>query len=143
MQKNNYYMFRDKIEQLIRLGKKNFVFYPFGIEGMDAKKILNEQFGIEESFIVDNKLAKFNSNIKSVEELSNIDTVQYTFLITNNNPEIYEDIRNTLKKYVPQENIEELFPIVNGNNDCRYESLRLMAEIINSRKNMRGGLWQN
>lgn len=58
---------------------RNFVIYPFGQIGMSLKNILNMRYLIEEAFIVDNELARYNSKIKSVKDLEYIDTTKYTF----------------------------------------------------------------
>lgn len=36
---------------------KNFVIYPYGKYGRLVKQILNEDFGIQENYVVDNALA--------------------------------------------------------------------------------------
>lgn len=70
------------IEHSIELGKNKFVIYPFGTNGRIAKQILNEEFGIQEKYVVDNVLCEMDSNIKSVEYLrSDWDQDDFTLLI--------------------------------------------------------------
>lgn len=57
------------IERSLSLGNKEFVIYPFGENGKLTKRILNEAFGIQEKYVVDNILCGTDSNIKSVEYL--------------------------------------------------------------------------
>lgn len=91
-----------KLNSLIREGKKKFVIYPFGRQGIITKQLLNVKYSIQEEFIIDNSLCDVNPNIVRVEALQDIDCTQYTFLLTSSmNPEIY----NSLIKYVNKENI--------------------------------------
>lgn len=46
-----------KIYQIKDRDKKQYIIYPFGKMGVLTKKILNEEFGIEEKYIVDNYLS--------------------------------------------------------------------------------------
>ena len=48
---------------------KKIAICPFAEEGMMAKQILNWRYGIEETYIVDNRLAEINSDILSMEDL--------------------------------------------------------------------------
>lgn len=48
-------------------GKEQFVIFSFGENGLLTKKVLNECFGIQEKYIVDNKLSKYNSKIKELD----------------------------------------------------------------------------
>lgn len=65
---------RKVIEDQLTKGKREFILFPFGEWGMLTKKILNEVYGIQEKCIIDNHLAKFNSNIK---ELSCLNQEEY------------------------------------------------------------------
>jgi hypothetical protein len=42
------------IERAIESGKSEFIIYPYGMNGMMTKFILNERYGIEEWCIADN-----------------------------------------------------------------------------------------
>ncbi len=42
---------------------KKIAICPFAEEGMMAKQILNQRYGIEETYIIDNRLAELNPNI--------------------------------------------------------------------------------
>lgn len=89
-----YHRIRSTIENALDAGKGNFVIYPFGDNGMLTKKILNESFGVQECFVVDNKLSKYNPNVKAMESLTG---GQYTVLFTVENQDVYEEARNALK----------------------------------------------
>jgi hypothetical protein len=60
---------------------------------MLTKKILNETFGIQEKYIVDNKLSEYNHDILNLEYFKDKDMSNYTVLLTNANPDVYEEIR--------------------------------------------------
>lgn len=66
---SNYAIIRHKISSLLDKGIKEFVIFPYGEVGMLTKNILNECFGIEELFVVDNGLAKYNPKIKTIDFL--------------------------------------------------------------------------
>ena len=56
----------------IEKGRK-IAIYPLGKVGMQAKEILNERYG-REAIVIDNKLAKYNSQIMTVEQFwQNVD----------------------------------------------------------------------
>lgn len=112
----DYQKIRNTIEEylLIQLrgGKRDnqFIIYPFGEYGMLTKKILNESFGILERYIVDNKLSKYNSNIKSLGYFHNKDVSKYTILLTNANPDVYTEVRQMAVDIFGDQNILDIFP---------------------------------
>ena len=111
--------------------RENLVLYPFGQQGMLAKQILNWKYGIQESFILDEGLASKNKKIKSLNFLKEIDTSKYLFLITSDNLDCWDQIRENLKQYVDQKNIVDLFylkPLRYG--DVRVASLEMAAREI-------------
>ena len=116
------------IDKLVYMDKKDIVLYPYGYWGIYTKRILNDRYGIKEAFLVDEKLSKINPNIKSLDYLKNIDTTKYTFLITSDNFQIYDEIRDNLKKYVNDDNIMDIYWKVNMKVDRRVESLKLISE---------------
>lgn len=106
---SNFHKIRNAIEKALNLGKRNFIIYPYGENGALTKQILNDSFGIEECYLVDNKLSKFNSHIKSLDWCKALDYHEYTILFTCANCEIYEEVRSNLYKYFPVENVVEIF----------------------------------
>lgn len=116
------------------------VLYPFGELGMQVKQILNWRYGIQEEFIIDETLSKKNPQIKPLEYLSCIDTSKYTFIITSENVEYYDEIRMNLKKYVNEKNIFDLFsckPLLS--KEPRIASLELASREIYDR-NIQGAV---
>lgn len=118
----------DKINNAIReqveLGKKDFVIYPFGEQGKLAKQILNILYGIQEKFIIDNKLSISDNKFKNIKYLEEIDCTKYTFLLSSDNKNIYNEIRKRLYEYVPKENVVDIFsPSLYLNNNNYYAPL--------------------
>jgi len=88
-----------------------FAIYPFGIQGQLAKQILSVEYGIEDVLIIDNYLCRYNKNIISLSELSNINCSKYVFLLVSSKEEIYAELRIGLAKYVKKEKIIDVFSI--------------------------------
>lgn len=85
------------------------VLYPFGRQGLLAKQILNWQYGIQEAFIIDEGLSKKNADIKSLEYLNHVDTSKYIFIITSDNLSCFDEIRKSIREYVKEENIIDMY----------------------------------
>lgn len=89
-----------RIDTLVRatvLSKpKKIAICPFAEEGMMAKQILNQRYGIEETCIIDNRLSGINPNIFSMEELKEQDTDGMIVLLMISNKEINQQLENQL-----------------------------------------------
>lgn len=133
-EKRYYNLIVAALDKIAYLRKTEIVLYPYGYWGEYTKRLLNERYGIKEAFIIDNKLCKVNPKIKSLRDLDDMDVSKYTFVITSDNPEIYEEIRKDIRRYVQEENIVDIFPKVHMGRDRRVESLRLMAEWMTAQK---------
>lgn len=83
--------------------------YPFGKKGQYVKEILNKKLNIKEALIVDNNLSKIEGEIKSIDDLKEIDCTQFLFFICSNSTKYYEEIRKEIHEVVPNENIVDLF----------------------------------
>ena len=83
--------------------------YPYGTLGKEIRSLIeNEQMDI--SLIVDNKLAKKEDGVVTVEDLKEIEVQTFLFIICSNSFDIYDEIRFPLYEVVPQENIFDWFP---------------------------------
>lgn len=71
---------------------------PFAEDGMMAKQILNQRYGIEETYIIDNRLAEINDKILSVEDLSDEDCEGLLVLLMIKNKEINQVLENQIKQ---------------------------------------------
>lgn len=87
------------IEEKLDNGYKRFIIFPFGDVGIKAKEFLNSLYGIEEEMIIDNHLCKYNSNIKSIDILKEINTENITAILSTTDAQIYHELRNCLLKY--------------------------------------------
>lgn len=105
----DYQKIRSSIEKALKSGRRNFIIYPFGEYGGVCKKILNDCFGVKESYIIDNKLSEFNPLIKKLEYFNGKKTDDYMVLLTNANPDSYESVREGLTKFFSEENIVDIF----------------------------------
>ena len=135
-----YILFQHRIARIIEFLKENgrqrgLVLYPFGKQGMLIKQILNWQYGMEESFIIDDGLSKENKNIKPVSYLKEIDTSKYFFIITSDNLDHWDEIRKNIREYVEEKNIIDMYsykPL--KYDDPRVASLEMAAREIYSKK---------
>lgn len=75
---------------------KKIAICPFAEDGMLAKQILNQRYGIEETYIVDNRLAEINDRILSVSDLQKKDTTGLTVLLVISNREINRTLENQI-----------------------------------------------
>lgn len=98
---------RNMIENYIGCGLK-VIIYPFGDIGMQVKNVLNTAYGIQEKYIVDDKLCKYNSDIQGTELFDKIDTLEYAVLLSSAKPSIYHELNEKIGKYFPNENIFSL-----------------------------------
>ncbi len=73
------------------------------------KKILNECYGIKEAYIIDNKLSKFNSNIKHVSYLREVNIENYTILLSTINMDLVPILIEELKKYTQNAHVINIF----------------------------------
>lgn len=105
-----YQKIREAIEKALELGKKNFIIYPFGNNGVLTKQVLNGSFGIEENYIVDNQLSLYNPQIKNLEYFKDRDCSQNTVLLTIENPDVYKIVHDNAEKYFYKSNIVDIFP---------------------------------
>ena len=110
----------DTIEKCIDKGWNNFAIYPFGINGINIKNILNNRYNIMEKYIIDNNLAKYRNdvvNIKAAKELISTDT---KILVSVDDVRIYDEIMESLNEYflvnqyvcVFERPVERNYPIV-------------------------------
>lgn len=71
---------RESIAYNIQSGYKDFVIYPYGTYGKYAKRVLNEEFGIKERYVVDNFLCD-GVTIQNVDYLRNDYRTDNSFMI--------------------------------------------------------------
>lgn len=96
------------IEKKIDEGFRKFIIFPFGEIGMHIKNILNNVYGIQEEYILDNHLCKYNAQIKTLAFLDNVDCKNYCVILATENRGYYGSMKQSLRKYFEEENIAEL-----------------------------------
>lgn len=98
---------RNMIEKCIESGLK-IIIYPFGNIGMQVKNMLNTAYGIQEEYIVDDKLCKYNPNIRGTKLFDSINTSEYGVLLSVINSSIYHELSEKINGYFLSENIFSL-----------------------------------
>ena len=99
-----------KLKKFVAQGHKKFAIYPYGEIGIMVHDVLSKQFGIDDIILIDNGLSKYNPKIIGVDELEGKDYSEYIFFVTYRYGIYYDEIRNSLKKYVASSQIVDLFP---------------------------------
>ncbi|MCI9442258.1 MAG: hypothetical protein HFH15_13695 [Ruminococcus sp.] len=99
------------IGRLIEEGKTQFIIYPFGARGMTTKQVLNQFYGIQEEYIVDNKLAAVSKNKKiiDIETLKKVDIKNAVVLLSSDHEEIYNELRHQIFQAVAREKIVDVY----------------------------------
>ncbi len=100
------------IEEKIQGGKK-FIIFPFGDVGMQVKHVLNEVYGIQEGYILDNNLCRYNPQIHELSFLSTIDCKDFFLILACTNADIYMNLKLEVEKYFNDEDIVELSSMSN------------------------------
>lgn len=88
-----------RLDTMIRatvMSNRKVAICPFAEEGLRAKEILNLRYGVQETYIIDNRLAEINPAIISVNELKEKDTEGLIILLTIPNKEINQVLENQI-----------------------------------------------
>ena len=97
------------LSRVIAEGRRKFILYPFGINGTYVKLFLNKRFGIQECYILDNKLCKLNPNVKDIDFLGTLPAGEYTVLLTHSHASINDEITSSVRRYVSEDCIVDIF----------------------------------
>lgn len=84
---------------------------------MQVKRVLNDCYGIQEAYIIDNNLSKYNSKIKELSFLDYVKCEDYYLILACTNQDIYENLKTSAKKYFKTENIVELSSMIRDPKD--------------------------
>lgn len=106
---------KECIERKLDVGFRRFIIFPFGDVGMQIKEVLRNAYGIDEEYTLDNKLCKYNPDIKALEFLDNVDCDKFCIILACTNRNIYGELKKELQKYFSDENIAELSSMVKYN----------------------------
>lgn len=104
--------------------------YPFGYIGQMVKWILNSTYGIEEDYVFDACISKYNKKVKNLSDYSKEDLKKVLVLVASDELNVYHEIRQNCVKLFDEENIFDIFSKVCQERDVRIETLRLNAERI-------------
>lgn len=103
---------RDKTAYEIKLKilqeKLEVVLYPYGNIGRNTKKFLNE-YDIEVKFAVDKNAKDSDIPTVKIEKLKEMDCSRYLFVICSDRGDIYDELRENIRKYVCENNIYDLY----------------------------------
>lgn len=80
------------------------VICPYGMVGKKVKKMLNEK-EIYETYIVDNTLSKYDSTIKSMDEINKMDCSEVLFVICSEQEEIKNIFYDSIREIADKEQI--------------------------------------
>lgn len=108
----NHFLKADRvIKDLVVKGYKKFILFPFGEQGNMIKGILNNRYGIVETYIVDNGLAGISSSDKiiSLEQMKQLDLSDQLILLTSDNEAVYSELRYQLLQCVSIDKVIDVF----------------------------------
>lgn len=99
---------RSAVEKIMEKGYCKFIIFPFGDVGMYAKHILNEMFGVLDLILIDNKLCRYNAQIRPISYLKEMDVSEYALVLASANSNIYRELLADAKKYCKSDQIAEM-----------------------------------
>lgn len=115
------------LDDCIKQNKRKFVLYPNGEITNIVKQVLDNVYNITPIFIVDNY--KYNQkNVFNFEKAVQMTDGDMYYLVCSDNDLYYDNIRNTLRRYVKDEQIVDLFPNINT-FECTDNAYRLLQEL--------------
>ena len=123
------------LDDCVKQNKRKFVLYPNGEITNIVKQVLDNVYNITPVFIVDNY--KYDQkNVFNFEKAVQMTDVDMYYLVCSDNELYYDNIRNTLRRYVRDEQIVDLFPDINTleYTDNAYRLLQELDENIVNRE---------
>ena len=123
------------LDDCVKQNKRKFVLYPNGEITNIVKQVLDNVYNITPVFIVDNY--KYDQkNVFNFEKAVQMTDVDMYYLVCSDNELYYDNIRNTLRRYVKDEQIVYLFPDINTleYTDNAYRLLQELDENIVNRE---------
>lgn len=115
------------LDACIKQNKRKFVLYPNGEITNIVKQVLDNVYNITPVFIVDNY--KYDQkNVFNFEKAVHMTDGDMYYLVCSDNDLYYDNIRNTLRMYVKEEQIVDLFPDINTLK-CTDNVYRLLQEL--------------
>lgn len=100
------------LKSYIDIGKREFIIYPFGANGVNVRNILYDYFNLQPCYIVDNVYSKYNINFIDIEKLKKAYHEGMYIILTIENEDLNTELADELREFVPQANIINLFAIM-------------------------------
>lgn len=115
---------REFIEEKLEKGYEKFIIFPYGDVGISVKLFLNSAYGIQETYILDNHLCKYNQKIYSLADMGHIKRDEYAVLLSSINPALYKELKGNLLLYFKEEQIAELESMKKQEEsaECQYHT---------------------
>lgn len=98
---------KDCIKSKLDEGFREFIIFPYGDVGVQVKYILNTAFDIQESYLLDSRLGKYNPKIKPLEFVETLDREKYCLIFATTSRDNAYLLPN-VRQYFPEENIAVL-----------------------------------
>lgn len=86
-----------------------FIIYPFGMNGVRVKNVMQDYFDLKPCFIVDNEYSKYNQNIIDLTELKVAYKKDMHIILTVENEDVNSKMFNELCEFIPSANIINLY----------------------------------
>lgn len=115
------------------LQSREIIIFPFGQAGILVKQILNEQYGIQENYIVDNRLSNYNNNILPLDVCMKCCSKNIIVIFTaekNNNRELL----SILREYVRDCDIINVIEPAVTDRPSKYAYFSELREMLSVRK---------
>ena len=94
---SDFQLISNAIIRQLDKGKRKFAIFPYGDMGCLTKRVLEDQFGIYDYIILDNRICRYNTKVFPLDYI--LDNSDHTVLYTCSNMDIYEELYNELLKY--------------------------------------------
>lgn len=122
---------RNILKEYIDKKIDKFVIYPYGVNGTNAKNVLNNYFDLEPQFIVDNMYAQYHSKIIDIDELRNVYRKDMYIILTVEDFSKNAERLKELSGFIPAENIINLRNMDNGKREEeKAEENLMMGKLI-------------
>lgn len=108
---------KDCIKSKLDEGFREFIIFPYGDVGVQVKYILNTAFDIQESYLLDSRLGKYNPKIKPLEFVETLDREKYCLIFATTSRDNAYLLPN-VKQYFPEKNIAVLQTMQIKLNTC-------------------------
>lgn len=86
------------IEKNLKKGRKKFLLYPYGVNGLIIDNILRQRYGIHPQAIFDNGVSDYNVNVMKLNEIRNYLSGDSCVMLTTCSVESREELENYCKR---------------------------------------------